>query len=204
VRVRRLRWRPITQTEASQRAAAHFKRAAEALRALERLSGSDAGALGPALRHTIASATERGNRLTDLAAALGGAYDPPPQRPAPARPRTDAYTFRTLLPEGPTARRLAAQAALAGGALGWANPLPLPGEESDDDEEEAVALLLRAQRAREVGGDASGGFDGSRVATDDAAAAQLRQAMRSGTWGRYRQKQRARGPHAMLTTALSL
>jgi hypothetical protein len=206
VRVRRLRWRPITQTEASQRATAHFKRAAEALRALERLSGSDAGALGPALRHTIASATERGNRLSDLAAALGGAFDPPPQRPAPARPRTDAYTFRTLLPEGPAARRLAARAAFAGGALGWADPLPLPGEESDDDEEEAVALLLRAQRAREVGGDASGGLDGSRGATDrdEAAVAQLHQAMQSETWGRYRQKQRARGPHTMLTTALSL
>lgn len=232
MRVRRLRWRPLSLSEAEERAATHFKRASDALAALRRIPESDPSAEG--LRRVVASGTERGNRLLDIAAALAGSYDPPPQPPLPRRPRSDIYAYASLLP-ATLAGKLREKALVSGGTLGWSHGIPPPGEESDDDEEDAVQLLLRAERhsgrAAGLGGTASVSRRTSAAADADAAASggsrgvnasagdrgradegegerqlvgRLKDAMASDVWSRYRRKARLQGPHEIVHTALPL
>lgn len=214
VRVRRLRWRPLSLSEAEERAATHFKRAADALAALRRIPESDPS--GEGLRRVVASGTERGNRLLDIAAALKGAYDPPPQPPAPRRPRSDIYAYASLLP-ATLAGKLREKALVSGGTLGWSHGMPAPGEESDDDEDDAVQLLLRAERLRAAGPrpSSAAAHDGAETAAGAAAGegegegelrlvGRLKDAMASDVWSRYRRKARLREPHEIVHTALPM
>lgn len=232
VRVRRLRWRPLSLSEAEEQAAGHFKRAADALAALRRIPESDPSAEG--LRRVVASGTERGNRLLDIAAALRGSYDPPAQPPPPRRPRSDIYAYASLLP-ATLAGKLKEKALVSGGTLGWSHEVPAPGEESDEDEDDAVQLLLRAERhtpavgsggaapafrqssaaARTAGGMAATGSlpastgdrgddHASVTSVDGALVGRLKDAMASDVWSRYRRKARLREQHEIVHTALPM
>jgi hypothetical protein len=219
--VPRMRFRPLTSEECSARANRHFRVAREKYAslqaALQKLppapspgsTADPAAAAAAAAVHSAwvketsarlsteaAAASEKGVRLSALARALGGTYDPPEAPPTPPPPRADSFALFRVVP---------ASEAAAAGARGQrgAYRVPLPGEELGADDAATLAVLhpTTLQEEEEAEDELAGG---TKRALRAASAAAVAETLGVGAWERHRLAIKARAPHAVYRATVHL
>jgi hypothetical protein len=143
-----------------------------------------------------AAASEKGVRLSALARALGGKYDPPEAPPSPPPPRADTFPLFRVVP---------ATEVAAAGARGMrgAYRIPLPGDEIGADDAHTLATLhpTLLQEEEEAEDELAGG---AKRAQRAASAAAVKATLGADAWERHRLALKARQPHAVHRSTVNL
>lgn len=139
-----------------------------------------------------AAASTQGTTLAELAAALGGKYDPPPPPPPVPRARTDRFVLTATLPDKEAAR---AERQRALGKGGVSQRLPLPGEESDEDEAEVRRILTGRGPSEAAVRVHAGARAVARLRAQPAVVALLARTVDSEQWRDFKAREKARAPH---------